>query len=236
MSDRLVEKLRQRRRRRIWKIAAAVLVLALVVAAVWAVWFSSVLEVRDVEVTGTEHLTQEQVLSAAQVPEATPVPRVDTDAIAMRVGDLLPIESVVVRRDLPHTVTIAVTERSAVAWIEKSGAPWAVDAHGVVYRALASEPSHIPELDMDVDDTRTVKAAARVVADIEGGDPGLARDIQTVSAESRDSIELDLTEGRTVVWGSAEDSEAKLAVLTPLLQIDARTYDVSAPERPTTLQ
>jgi hypothetical protein len=35
-----------------------------------------------------------------------------------------------------------------------------------------------------------------------------------------------------VFWGSADDSELKVAVLTALLKRPARSYDVSAPHSP----
>lgn len=236
MSDRFTEKLRQKRRRSRWRIAAVVAVVLALAAGVWAVWFSSLLETRDVAISGTDHLQTGRVMRTADVPLGTPLLRVDTDAIAARVSELRPVESVKVERDLPHTIRVVVTERTAVAWIDRSGTPWAVDASGVVYRPLNSRPSHVPELDVEADDRRVVAATARVAADIAAGDRALLGDIDAISAETRDSIELGLSKGRTVVWGSAEDAQAKLAVLTPLLQIKARSYDVSAPERPTTLK
>lgn len=236
MKDRFAEKLRQKRRRTWRRIAGVVLLVALVVAGVWAVWFSSLLDTRDVEVVGTEYIPVKRVLAAAAVPTGTPLLRLDTDAIAEGVSELAPVESVKVETDLPHTVRIVVTERTAVAWVDRATTPWAVDAAGVVYRPLNSAPSHLPELDVDADDSRIVAAVAGVAADIADGDAGLLSDVEAIRAETRDSIELELTGGRVVVWGSAEESSAKLAVLEPLLEIEARSYDVSAPERPTTLQ
>lgn len=236
MSDRFTEKLRQQQRRRRWRIAAVVLALVLVLAGVWAVWFSSLLDIRSVEVRGTEHVPVERVVRAAQVPVGTPLLRLDTEAVAERVLELAPVESVRIEHDLPHAVRILVTERTAVAWIDRSGTPWAVDASGVVYRPLNREPSHLPELDVDDEDKRVLSAVARVAADIADGDAELLRLTDVIRAETRDSIELDLSKDRTVVWGSAEESDAKLSVLGPLLQIEASSYDVSAPERPTTLQ
>jgi len=236
MSDRFTEKLRRQRRRTRLRIAGVVLAVVLLLTAAWAVWFSSLLEIRDVQVTGTDHVPVERVIRTAEVPMGTPLPRLDTEAVAERVGELLPVESVTVERDLPHGVRIAVTERSAVAWIDRTGTPWAVDASGVVYRPLNSKPSHLPELEVDADDRRVLAAVARVAADIAEGDEQLLRDTDTIRAETRDSIELDLTKGRTVVWGSAEQAEEKVAVLQPLLEIEASSYDVSAPERPTTLE
>ena len=49
-----------------------------------------------------------------------------------------------------------------------------------------------------------------------------------------DQIELVLRDGRTVTWGSAEESEQKAAVLVRLLQQPARHYDVSVPGNATT--
>lgn len=236
MSDRFTEKLRHQRRRTRLRIAGVALVVVLVLAGAWAVWFSSLLEIRDVQVEGTRHVPVERVVRAAQVPVGTPLPRLDAEAIAERIGELKPVESVRVERDLPHTVRIVVTERSAVAWLDRSGTPWAVDASGVAYRPLNSKPSHLPQLDVDADDTRVLSAVSRVAADVADGDPQLLRDTDTIRAETRDSIELDLSKGRTVVWGSAEEADEKLAVLRTLLEIEASSYDVSAPERPTTLE
>ena len=50
---------------------------------------------------------------------------------------------------------------------------------------------------------------------------------------SVDEIELVLANGRRVVWGSAEDSEAKAEVLAVLLKRPGNQIDVSVPGRPT---
>ena len=53
-------------------------------------------------------------------------------------------------------------------------------------------------------------------------------------AAADDRIRLELAGGRTVMWGSAEDSAEKAEVLAVLLGRDARQIDVSVPGRPTT--
>ena len=55
-----------------------------------------------------------------------------------------------------------------------------------------------------------------------------------VVARSRDDVVLSLRGGALVQWGSAEQAEAKIAVLTALLPLKASYYDVSAPDLPTT--
>ncbi len=52
--------------------------------------------------------------------------------------------------------------------------------------------------------------------------------------ETIDRIRLSCAGGRTVMWGSAEDSAQKAEVLAVLLGQDAREIDVSVPGRPTT--
>ena len=53
--------MRQRRRRRWKRGLLAALVVALVGAAVWAIWFSDLLVAQKVRVSGVEQLTEEQV-------------------------------------------------------------------------------------------------------------------------------------------------------------------------------
>ena len=63
----------------------------------------------------------------------------------------------------------------------------------------------------------------------------LAR-VATVTAETPDDVRLELAEGATVVWGSAEESALKSTVLGRLMQAappdTVGRYDVSAPLSP----
>jgi len=55
-----------------------------------------------------------------------------------------------------------------------------------------------------------------------------------VQVRSYDGITVELSRGREVVWGSAEDGAQKAAVLTALMkaQPQAAHFDVSAPSAP----
>ena len=81
---------------------------------------------------------------------------------------------------------------------------------------------------------QTLEAVADVVQLIEDDDPALRKQMKNITAATKDSIQLNLTNGRTVVWGSRADSAHKLTVLNALLRIKAGRYDVSAPDQPTT--
>jgi cell division protein FtsQ len=55
-----------------------------------------------------------------------------------------------------------------------------------------------------------------------------------ISAETPDSIVIELSGGAEVVWGSAESSAQKAQVIVALLSVKASVYDVSSPSHPTT--
>jgi cell division protein FtsQ len=237
-ADRFFERSRAERRRRWLRIALGVLALAALVALAWLVWFSSVLAVRDVEVAGRTTLKQAQVLDAAQVPVGRPLARVDVDAIEQRVSALDRVDTVDVGRSWPHTLSITVVERKAVMWARVDGQVRGIDRNGIAFRSYSSPPDGLLEASIDVTEARarlqTSEAVAAVVVQIGRRDRALRDQVESVTAGSKDSIELTLTKGRTVVWGSSADARRKLQVLTPLLRLDAKRYDVSAPDQPTT--
>ena len=237
-ADRFFERSRAERRRRWLRIALGVLAVGAVGALVWLVWFSSVLSVRDVEVAGRTTLKQSQVLDAARVPVGRPLARVDVEAIEQRVSALDRVDTVDVGRSWPHTLSIEIVERKSVMWTRVDGQVRGIDRNGIAFRSYGSPPDGLLEATIDVTEARarlqTSEAVAEVVVQIGKRDPALRKEIQSVSAGSKDSIELTLTKDRTVVWGSSADGRRKLQVLTPLLQLDATRYDVSAPDQPTT--
>lgn len=237
-ADRFFERSRSERRRRWLRIALAVLLVVLAGTLAWLVWFSSVLTVRDVEVSGRATLKESQVLRAAQVPQGRPLARVDVGAIEARLSALNRIDTVEVSRSWPRTISISIKERTPVLWTRINGQVRGVDRNGIAYRSYASPPDDLIEATIESTDPRgrlqTSAAVAAVVVDIGEQDAALRREIESVTAGSKDSIELKLSKGRTVVWGSRHDAQRKLQVLEPLLRLEASRYDVSAPDQPTT--
>jgi cell division protein FtsQ len=236
--DPFSERMRSERRRRWIRIAIAVLAVVLLGVLVWLVWFSSVLAVRDVAVAGRTTLKEEQVLRAAQVPTGRPLARVDVGAIEGRVEALNRVETVEVSRSWPHTVSITVVERKPVIWATIAGQVRGIDRNGIAFRSYGSAPKDLLEAKIAPSDSRdrlqTARALAEVVVLIGQRDPQLRQQVRSISAASKDSIELELDEGRTVVWGSSDKGARKLVVLDSLLKIKAARYDVSAPDQPTT--
>lgn len=230
-SQRFVRRQRSRRWQR-WRLPVALATVAVLVGvAVWAVFFSSLLAVRFVQVDGTRHLSVAQVRSAARVPIGVPLARTDLDAVAARVRDLSPVLSVRVSRGWPHTVAITVTERTPVAVVASDGVYRALDAHGVLFRTFPHRPPHLPLVRMPR--PLSVPALAEVARVVSVLPASLAHRVDHIEASSIDSIVIALHRGARVVWGSAEESPRKARVLAALLHHRARSYDVSVPEQPT---
>lgn len=81
------------------------------------------------------------------------------------------------------------------------------------------------------DQQRLLGDVAVVVANVP---PEVRPEVVSIRAEATDRISLVLEGGRTIVWGSADDSPLKGEVAAALLTVEAKVYDVSAPGHPTT--
>ncbi|MPY64138.1 cell division protein FtsQ/DivIB [Streptomyces spongiae] len=224
-----------------------ILSLALVLlggATVWLLYGSSWLRVERVSVSGTRVLTQAQVDETADVTPGAPLISVDLDGIEARLRQKLPrIDSVEVVRDWPHGIDLKVVERTPVLLVEKPGKGGKyveVDAKGVRFATVSEPLKGVPLLEMELARSvaprrfgadRLVRAAVRVAGDIPDA---VARSTRLVKVRSYDSISLELTDGRTVMWGSGEKGRAKARTLTALMKAapDARHFDVSAPTAP----
>ncbi len=225
------------------------LVAALVAAAVWAVWFSSLLAAQDVRVVGIEGARADAVLAAAAVPLGQPLARIDTQRAEESVRELPWVSSVEVRRGWPSEIVVAVTERVPVAIVISTGAPStagssfagaavapavrrAVDAEGVVFEPLGALPKGLPRV------TASGAALAETMAVLDSLPADLSRRVVSAEATTRDDVLLRLRSGDQVRWGSAEQPEFKAEVLRVLLDSRRRAdlYDVSAPEMPTTFR
>ncbi len=218
--------------RRVRWIVLAVLLVGVVAGAVWAVFFSSYVTVRGVDVTGTSTLGDARIERAAEVPTGTPLARVDLDAIRARVESIASVRRVEVSRSWPHRVHIAVTERTPLAVIDQGNGLRALDSEGVLFGSYGNRPKGLPLVRTDPD-TRS-EALVETGRVIDSLPARIARRVDVVEVASVDEIELVLVNGRRVLWGSAEQSDQKAEVLAVLLKRPGQQIDVSVPGRPTT--
>ncbi|MGP4003156.1 cell division protein FtsQ/DivIB [Streptomyces sp. 8N706] len=235
-----------RRPRRRTLIAALAALVLLGTGTVWVLYGSDWVRVEHVRARGTEVLTPEQVVRAARVPMNTPLVSVDTDEVAARLRTELPrIASVDVVREWPKGIGLTVTERHPVALIAtgpvaKGGKFIEVDAGGVRFATVGRRPKGVPLLELKPDRSpslrrfgpdRLRREAVRVAS---GLPERIQRDTQAIKVRSYDSITLEMTGGRTVLWGNGENSAAKSRTLLALMKTarDARHFNVSTPTAP----
>lgn len=240
------------------------LVLALLLgASVWLVFFSSHVTVKRVEVTGEQSVSGVRVEQRAQVPMGRPLARVDLGSIRARVQAMPVVKSADVTRSWPHAVHIAITERTPLAVVERSGGFVSVDAEGVLFGRHEQRPQGLPLVKISEklaavaekgqgkadgkgdtqgdgqaatdgaskDGREAIGEAAQVAAALPAG---LLAKVDFVEVATIDQISLKLRNGRTVIWGSAADSDEKADVLVVLLKRPGTQLDVSVPARPTT--
>ncbi|MFT4287330.1 cell division protein FtsQ/DivIB [Nocardioides sp.] len=225
---------RQWRRRWLrWKpVLAVVLVLAAAGTAVWALWFSSLLSVQAVEITGLHSLKKGEVRRAAAVQLHQPLVGVDLDGVRRRVAALPPVESVEVSRQWPDQVLIEVTERTPIAVAQIGDQLRALDSHGVVFLDYGQQaPEGLPVV--RTPEGTSAEALAEAAEVISALPASVTKVVDHVDVRTVDEISLVLTDGRTVVWGSADQSTTKAKVLTSMLPMDVQTIDVSVPGQPT---
>ena len=218
--------------RRLRPVLLAVLAIAALGGAAYAIYFSSWLAADRVEVHGGATVSDRAVVRAAAVDPRTPLARVDLDAVDARVSKLAGLADVVVHRSWPHTIMITVKERQPVATLYRHGSWQLLDKEGVPYRTT---PQRSPELTVVQFQGDTTRVALQEIGRVVTALPTQIRSqLKRVEARSMDSIRLVLRGNREVMWGSAAESDRKAMVLLLLLKRPATVYDVSVPEQPTT--
>lgn len=222
-------------------VAAAFAAAVLAGAGAYLLYASDAMRVQKVRVSGTRVLTDREVRQASGVAANTPLAAVDPDAVAASLTTRLPrIASVDVARQWPHTVELTVRERRPAAVVEKGDRYVEVDAHGVRYATVRRAPRGTPLLELRTSDSpglrrfgadRLRQEAAGVAARLPGELRGRTR---AVVVRSYDSITLELSEGRTIAWGSSEHTDVKAKTALVLMKVEPKAdhFDVSAPNAP----
>ncbi|MEV6977115.1 FtsQ-type POTRA domain-containing protein [Kitasatospora sp. NPDC093806] len=224
-------------------LVLGVLVTVLLGALSWLVFLSSVLDVRSVAVQGAqdEKLTADEVRAAIGTVGSGPLARVDLDEARQRVEAIPRVAGAEVWRGWPHTLRVKVTQRTAVAAVKgEDGRFTQVDAGGVSFATEPAAPAGVPVVELRLSqqarDAESVIGRAQLVQGAVAVAAALPAEVQqragAVLVHSYDDIQLQLSGGATVRWGSPEQTDRKARVLVALLNQKGTNFDVSAPEAP----
>jgi cell division septal protein FtsQ len=214
--------------RRLALLGKALAVVAFVAGAVWAgrqvvrhVIASPRFAVRDVQVGASTRVTSDEIRQLAGVRIGDRLLAVDPDAVAARVTTHPWILSARVRRELPSTLVVEVTERRAVA-SALLGALYLVDGAGHPFkRATFAEADGLPVITgVTRDQYASVRGTSEAVfrqalvlyAGYSDGHPERPK-LSEIHVDTRTGFSLILFEGSGEIRIGQGDFEAKLARL-----------------------
>lgn len=238
------ENVTTRRRRRRYLLTAAG-ALAALLGLVAVLYFSPLLPVRHIEVTGNDLVTDQRANELLSDLYGEPMPQVGTGDVRQRLAEENAVAEVSAHLQLPSTLHVEVIEHLPVAEVHQDDDVMLYSEHGEVIRTFAG-PEQLEAGDyatalIDSEAALNDEAVFGAIVEVLGELPIEARDqLDSAAAESIDSVQLDLTDGRTVVWGSAERGGEKAAVLQAVLASEDEEFteveviDISTPSTPVT--
>ncbi|MFP4168895.1 MAG: cell division protein FtsQ/DivIB [Desulfonatronovibrionaceae bacterium] len=116
------------------KIAAALVVVLgfslLILFGYREVVTSSLLALKKIEITGNEHLRNQEVLAAAQVEPGDNLAGLNISDIKSRLKENPWVSSVIVTREFPDRLTLTLSERQACFWVKKGEKLFYADQNG----------------------------------------------------------------------------------------------------------
>ncbi|GAA5230367.1 cell division protein FtsQ/DivIB [Arthrobacter cryoconiti] len=236
---------RRRLRRGVWIWTGAVVaVLALVMATAL---FSPALAVKTITFDGRKLVPENALQSALKPIINRPLPQVTQTDVGALLASVPQVKSFWIQAVPPSTLLVHVVERVPVALLKNADSYLLVDKDGVQL-GTTDKPDSVPlpliNGGKDAIGEDTFKAMTAVLATLPAS---VLSKLASASAKSPDAVELQLIDGKTVVWGNATDMNLKAQVLGALLAAPppvpergkpapgpVQVYDVSAPRHPVT--
>lgn len=223
----LVERQKKKKRRRmISRIGIAVLVLLAIVFAP-TIFF----QVSKINVTGDTRYTSEQLIKSTGVKQGDNMFFLDIKQIAADLKDEYPyLDTVKLRRKLPSTLQIEVSDRTAALSIEQNGKYLILDMSGKVLEKTKSaakgtaKVTGVPMKGLHVGDTvdeDKYGKAASVMKLLELTDQyGMKKHIKTIDVEKAYDVRVTYDKRYTILLGALEESnlEHKIQFLKAILK------------------
>lgn len=232
---------RKARRRKVLIIVS--IVTLILVSGGWALlYFSPLLAIEDISHEGLDLVAESEAAERTAVLAGTPLPQVNDRNVTELFADTPAVDDVTLRAEPPHGLVVIVNEHTPVAMSPRG-------KQYVVFSETGTELAEIPAKKAQEFELPVVASASDVadqevfatITEVLGSLPDDLRDqVRAASGASIDSIELELSSGKTVMWGNTEQADKKIQVLEALLGVDEdqaaeiSEYDVSAPDFPVT--
>lgn len=224
---------RSRRRKVTWIVSIAVVLV--IGGFVGGAVYSPVLALKTVRVEGASRVSVSSVQNAVKDQMGTPLALIDFDKITRSLAKIPLIRSFVTETVPPNTLVIKIAERAPIGSLATSSGFSVVDPAGVVIETSPQRAKGLPLIELG-SASRHSQAFTSAVGVLLALPADLLGQVDTVTAQTADDVTLTLTGGKSVVWGSAEQSDLKARVLAAMVKAapsaGAVKYDVSAPTHP----
>jgi cell division protein FtsQ len=191
---------------------------------------SSLLNVQQVHIRGTETLDNASLVEIAGLKGASMID-LPQDEVRSRLLEIPQIKSVSIDRSWPNTVNLDIEERQPVAYWAVGGRDFVVDAEGVVLAASAPRGT-VPRI-TESDASRVMGPGDRVHPDaialarrIYNESPRfLNQSVRELEYRAGIGVTAVFTNGMRVTFGDERAYEYKVAVLSKLLdQLSAKNF------------
>ena len=236
---------RQTGRRISGNVIAVVIIIAVVLIGAFAVYLAPIAKIQHISIKGAEHLTNEEMIALAEIPDDTTLLRVDTTRIEQNCLRDAWIKSVAVNRVFPDTLELVVTERKIAAtvavptgnsavtrvWAIAQDKTWLMPIPDKESQAAAtvSEQVYIDAESVlrivdvpygtsaEIGTVCTDSNVNNALAIVSGMTTELAKQVVRVSATDAESTILTLENGVEIAFGAAENIREKERVCLALL-------------------
>lgn len=124
--------IRRQRKRSSKRLAKGIIFLVVCGAILGAVVYFPIFTLQEVKLVGAKYLTVEDILKIGDIYIDEPLFQLETHEVASRLSKDVRIEDVTVRRALPHTLEVVITERTPIATVVCNYGYLDIDKHGKI--------------------------------------------------------------------------------------------------------
>ena len=204
------------------------------IALVAATFFTPLLAVDKIVISGTERLEPQQISKALKSLQGRPLTTISEEEVATLLGDFALIETFAVQAEPPHTLNVKIRERQPIVALVRSGKNYLYDAAGVQIEQ-ASGAIKIPYLNIkgNPKENPQFKTAMEVLLSLP---VKTYQRVYSIEVSEQLTTKLVLKKSNiTAICGDTRQALLKNEVLMTLLKTGLKesvVVDVSSPNAP----
>lgn len=206
----------------------------ILISLVAATFFTPLLAIDKIVISGTERLEPKKISKALESLEGRPLTTISEEEVAGLLGDFALIETFAVQAEPPHTLNVKIRERQPIVVLVRSGKNYLYDAAGVQIEQ-ATGAVKLPYLNFagNPKDNPRFKTAIEVLLSLP---VKTYHRVYSIEVSEQLTTKLVLKKSNiTVIWGDTKQALLKNEVLMTLLKTGLResvVVDVSSPNAP----